>query len=78
MMKLRGCGWIMLELMKFGKPTGLSDHSGNIIVPIIAANLGAEIIEVHLKLDRYSPDIKASLDPFKFEQMVNAIRGMDA
>jgi N,N'-diacetyllegionaminate synthase len=67
----------MLELKKFNKPTGLSDHSGNIIVPIIAANLGAEIIECHLKLERHSPDIKASLDVWKFKQMVTAIRGME-
>ena len=67
----------MIELKKFKKSTGLSDHSGNIIVPIIAANLGAEIIEVHLKLERHSPDARASLDPFKFKQMVNAVRGME-
>ena len=49
-------------------------------MPIIATNLGAEIIEVHVKMERggTGPDHKASLDVWKFKQMVNAIRGMDA
>jgi N,N'-diacetyllegionaminate synthase len=74
----------MLELMEIGErlnrdiSVGLSDHSGNIIVPIIAANLGAKIIEVHLKLERHSPDVKASLDVWKFKQMVEKVRGIDA
>lgn len=60
----------------FGTPTGFSDHTPGIGVPVAAAALGARVIEKHLTLDRSlpGPDHKASLEPDQFTAMVAAIR----
>ena len=69
----------MLDLKKFGKPVGHSDHSGNIVIPLLMAQLGAEMIEAHLTLDKTArgPDHKASLDVWQFAELVRKIRGME-
>jgi N-acetylneuraminate synthase/N,N'-diacetyllegionaminate synthase len=61
---------------KFGLPVGYSDHTTTIGVPIIAALLGASVIEKHLTLSRDlpGPDHKISLEPCEFEEMVKGIR----
>ena len=55
---------------------GYSDHSYDIEVPIIAAALGAKIIEKHITLNRrmQGPDHKSSLTPKEFSKMVKNIR----
>lgn len=55
---------------------GLSDHSGNPLLPALAIALGATVIECHLTMDRNQPgpDHKASLDPAGFKQMVEYVR----
>lgn len=54
---------------------GLSDHSGNPLIPAIAVALGAKIIECHLTLDKEmpGPDHKASLNPLEFGQMIRNV-----
>ena len=61
---------------EFGLPTGLSDHSEGILVPIASVAMGASIIEKHFTLDRSlpGPDHKASLEPDELKAMVDGIR----
>ena len=60
----------------FGVPTGLSDHTLGITVPVAAVALGACIIEKHLTLSRQDPgpDSAFSLEPHEFKEMVDSIR----
>jgi len=64
----------------FRLPVGLSDHTLGITVPIAAIALGACIIEKHFTLDRSlpGPDHKASLEPGELQEMVGAIRDVEA
>jgi N-acetylneuraminate synthase len=63
----------------FGLPTGYSDHTEGILVPIAAAARGARVIEKHFTLDRNlpGPDQKASLEPKELAQMVSNIRSLE-
>jgi len=63
----------------FGLGVGYSDHSEGILVPIMAATLGAEIIEKHITLNRSlpGPDHKASLEPDELKDMVRSVRMVD-
>ena len=60
----------------FDLKVGYSDHTEGIAIPIMAATLGATIIEKHFTLDKSlpGPDHRASLDPFELKSMVKAIR----
>jgi N-acetylneuraminate synthase len=60
----------------FGVPTGLSDHTLGIAVPVAAVALGACIVEKHFTLsrDEPGPDSAFSLEPQEFKEMVEAIR----
>ena len=64
----------------FGLPVGYSDHTPGIEIPIAAAALGAAVIEKHFTVDRSlaGPDHAASLEPNELEQMVTAIRHVEA
>jgi N-acetylneuraminate synthase len=55
---------------------GYSDHSVGITVPIVAASLGAKIIEKHFTLNKTlkGPDHKASLEPKELKNMIDKIR----
>ena len=61
---------------KFGIPTGLSDHTLGIEVPITSVAMGGKVIEKHFKLvdDSGSEDDAFSLTPSEFTDMVNAVR----
>jgi pseudaminic acid synthase len=61
---------------KFRLPTGLSDHTIGVAVPIAAVALGACIIEKHITLSRLmeGPDAAFSLEPEEFKAMVDAVR----
>ena len=61
---------------RFNVPVGLSDHTLGIAVPVVAAALGACIIEKHLTLSRSvpGPDSAFSLEPQEFKAMVDAVR----
>ncbi|DAC72549.1 MAG TPA: N-acetylneuraminate synthase [Thermoplasmata archaeon] len=58
---------------------GYSDHTVGITVPIMAATLGAVVIEKHFTLDKSmsGPDHKASLEPEELTQMVTAVRNVE-
>ena len=58
---------------------GLSDHSGLIEIPVAATALGAQMIEVHITLDKNAsgPDHKASLEPDELKTMVRMCRNVE-
>ena len=64
---------------KFSLPTGYSDHTMGVTVPIAAVARGAVIIEKHFTLNRNlpGPDHKASLEPGELKQMVRSIRQIE-
>jgi N,N'-diacetyllegionaminate synthase len=64
----------------FGVPTGWSDHTPGIELPIAAVALGAAMIEKHLTLDRTmtGPDHAASLEPEQFAALVEGVRSTEA
>ena len=61
---------------EFNIKYGLSDHSIGITAPIIAASMGASIIEKHITFDKNAdgPDHKASTDINEFKKMVIEIK----
>ena len=70
----------MVSMRKIlGVPTGYSDHTQGIEVPLAAAALGACVIEKHFTLDRNmeGPDHKASLEPCELKAMVEGIRRIE-
>jgi len=67
----------MLTLKKeLGEIVGYSDHTSGNEVAIIAASLGASVIEKHFTLDKNmpGPDHKSSLNPLELKEMIRAIR----
>lgn len=73
------CAMDTLE-QAFGLPTGLSDHTTGIAVPLAAAARGASVIEKHFTLDHDlpGPDHAASLEPGMLEAMVSGIRAIES
>ena len=61
---------------KFNVVSGLSDHTPGIVVPIVAATLGAKVVEKHFILNKSigGPDASFSLDEKEFTEMVKAVR----
>lgn len=67
----------MIDMAKrFNVVSGFSDNNGGIEIPIIAAALGASIIEKHVILKRSmgGPDAPFSIEPDELKDMVNKIR----
>lgn len=62
----------LLDMRKFKRPLGLSDHSCSITIPAVAVVLGAELIEKHVKLTEDCLDASFSLTPHEFGRMVAA------
>jgi sialic acid synthase SpsE len=64
----------------FGTPTGLSDHTLGIHIPVAAVTLGASLIEKHFTLDRSSegPDHAFAIEPKEFAAMVAHLRDAEA
>jgi pseudaminic acid synthase len=64
----------------FDTPSGLSDHTLGIAVPVAATALGASLIEKHLCMSRAipGPDSEFSLEPEEFKHMVESIRIAEA
>ncbi|MFZ6028205.1 MAG: N-acetylneuraminate synthase family protein [Chloroflexota bacterium] len=67
------------RLKEFGCPVGYSGHEVGIVIPLVAASMGACIIEKHITLDRKlrGPDHKVSLEPYEFKRLVRDIRVAD-
>ena len=64
---------------KFKKKIGFSDHSNNTIFPVIAAALGAEIIEKHFTYNKNQKigDHMMSLDSEELKSMINHIKNFN-
>ena len=60
----------------FGLPVGISDHSPGNLVPIVAATLGATVIEKHVTFDRSlpGPDHPFAMTMDEFGDMVRRVR----
>ena len=63
----------------FGRPVGISDHSGRSFAAIAAVALGASVVEKHLTFDRDlpGPDHNYAMTPTEFAQMVADIRRLE-
>lgn len=64
---------------KYDVPIGYSGHEKGISVSVVAASMGASIIERHLTMDRTlrGPDHASSLEPQGFSRMVRDIRNVE-
>ena len=64
----------------FDCPVGLSDHTLGITVPVIAAAMGAKMIEKHFTLDKRGkgPDHSFALEPKEFKEMAGIISDMSS
>jgi N,N'-diacetyllegionaminate synthase len=72
-------GAIPAMARRFRRPVGLSDHSLDpCLVPVVAATLGACVVEKHLTLDRRCPgaDHVFALEPGEFRMMVDTVRNV--
>lgn len=83
----------MMNMLKASFPNdtiGYSDHTDNILVPMVAAAMGAEIIEKHITLDRKTPiehyengleylgtDHVLSIEPDALREMAHFIRRIE-
>lgn len=67
------------RLRTFGVPVGYSGHDIGITIPLVAASMGACIIEKHVTLDKKmeGPDHKISLEPFELRRLIRDIRVAD-
>lgn len=84
----------MLRILKKEFPNhkiGYSDHTDDIFVPMVAAAMGAEVIEKHFTLDRKTPihnflqkkeysgtDHVLSVEPKTLKEMVHLIRRVES
>lgn len=64
---------------EFSLPVGYSDHTEGLLMPVVAAAMGATIIEKHFTLDRNlpGPDHSSSLNPEELKEMVRQIREVE-
>ena len=73
-------GYILTDIRtlkeRYGVPIGYSGHEATVSPSIVAASLGASVIERHITLDRamYGSDQAASLQKDGLEQLVNALK----
>jgi len=65
---------------RYGCAVGLSDHSATIYPSIAAAQVGAELVEVHITLSRemFGPDVIASVTTDELRQLVDGVRFVEA
>jgi len=56
--------------------SGLSDHSDGFVAPVVAACLGACMLEKHIKIDG-GLDESFALSPIKFKAMVDIVRSAE-
>ena len=67
------------RLKEFEVPVGYSGHELGITISLVAASMGAAIIEKHITLDRRQrgPDHKVSLEPYELKRLIRDIRTAD-
>lgn len=67
------------RLKQFGAPVGYSGHETGITISLVAASMGANIVEKHITLDQKQdgPDHKVSLEPYELKRLVRDIRIVD-
>ncbi len=67
------------RLCGFGVPVGYSGHDIGITVPLVAASMGACIVEKHITMGKkmVGPDHKISLEPYELKRLVRDIRVAD-
>ncbi len=60
-------------------PIGYSGHESGSAISIVAAALGAHVIERHVTLDRamFGSDQKASIEPQELKELIESIRAVD-
>jgi len=65
---------------QFECDVGYSGHESGILPTIVAASLGAKVIERHITLDKqmYGSDQSASLEPHELKEMMESVRVVDA
>jgi N-acetylneuraminate synthase len=65
---------------RYGAPVGYSGHEPSVSPSIVAASLGASVIERHITIDRtmYGSDQAASLEENGLRQLVSVIRKIPA
>lgn len=68
----------MDALRAFGVPVGYSDHTPDSLASVMAAAMGASVIEKHFMTDSSAVDAAVSLDPAAFSRMVRDIRRAEA
>lgn len=72
------CNLECLQLLKdeFDVDVGFSDHTRGMLASIVAATLGAKVIEKHITLDRnmQGPDHDASLEVGELDEFVKLLR----
>ena len=62
----------------FKLPVGLSDHTTGIVAAVVAAGLGAVVVEKHLTIDGKGLDGGFSIKPSRFKVMAETIRAAEA
>lgn len=74
-LNLNVINWLKKE---FSCPVGYSGHETGVVEPIMAAVLGASVIEKHITLDRamWGSDHAASLEPNGLNRLVRDIRNL--
>jgi N,N'-diacetyllegionaminate synthase len=65
---------------RFHLPVGFSDHSEGIFFSLLAAALGARVLEKHFTLDKNAagPDHKVSIDPDELRELVSRLAIVEA
>lgn len=66
---------------RYGIPIGFSCHTPNVRAPLMAAALGARVLECHYTLDRATAgtsDHRVSLQPLEFAELVDSLRELEA
>lgn len=64
---------------RYQVPIGFSDHSGDLIAPLAAVALGAEILEFHAAFDQkmHGPDSSSSLNIMQISTLIKGIRKIE-
>lgn len=63
----------------FDEIIGYCDHTAGYLAPLVAAVLGARVVEKHFSLDRskLGPDYSVSLEPDELEEMIRHLRNIE-